>query len=67
MMSFRDRLETAASDEPPRSSGANGASRQAYLAAKKRIHQTLLDRVDLSRLQRLDTDQMGTELKHKVT
>ena len=65
MMSFRHRLETATDELPPRPAPINGdgASRRTYLDAKKRVHQTLLDRVDLARLQRLDTDQLSGELK----
>ncbi len=65
MMSFRRRLETVTETPPPRTAPLNGDAvpRRAYLEAKKRVHQTLLDRVDLARLQRLDGDQLGGELK----
>src|SRR5574343_627485 len=42
------------------------AARRNYLDAKQRIHQTLLDRVDLTRLQKLSAEQLGEELKFLI-
>lgn len=66
-MSIRARFENV---EIGRTSG-NGdamseAARRNYLDAKQRIHQTLLDRVDLTRLQKLSAEQLGEELKFLI-
>jgi len=63
-MSIRARFE-ANEYEPTRltTESPGGSPRQQYLDIKKRIHQTLLDRVDLSRLQKLNNDQIAEELK----
>jgi pilus assembly protein CpaF len=66
-MSIRARFENV---EIGRASG-NGdamseAARRNYLDAKQRIHQTLLDRVDLTRLQKLSAEQLGEELKFLI-
>ncbi len=68
-MSLRERLEPVVA-EP-----AGGApitvltphrSSRGYLALKQQVHQTLLDRVDLSRIQRLDPAQITTELRNVI-
>ncbi len=63
-MSIRARFE-ASEYEPSRLNAdqPTGGQRQQYLEVKKRIHQTLLDRVDLARLQKLGNDQIADELK----
>ncbi|GAA4411504.1 CpaF family protein [Quisquiliibacterium transsilvanicum] len=66
-MSLRERLGTNEQQEERKfqviEGPAHGTSRRAYLELKQRIHQTLLDRVDLGRLQRLDPERVGEELK----
>ena len=44
----------------------SAAARRHYLEIKKRIHQTLLDRVDLGRLQKLGGEQIAEELKQLI-
>lgn len=39
------------------------ASRRSYQELKQRFHQTLLDRVDLARLQKLDPAQLSDEIR----
>jgi len=39
------------------------ASRRSYQELKQRFHQTLLDRVDLARLQKLDPSQLSDEIR----
>jgi pilus assembly protein CpaF len=39
---------------------------RTYLALKQQIHQTLLDRVDLSRLQKLESQQITVELRNLI-
>lgn len=66
MTSLRKRFELNET-EPSRLAGTDAvmsaSSRRGYQEIKKRIHQTLLDRVDLARLQRLEPDQLADELK----
>ncbi len=63
MTSLRKRF-AANEDEAPRSTtDTPGTTRRNYLDIKKRVHQTLLDRVDLAGLQRLESDQLHDELK----
>lgn len=66
MTSLRKRFELNEA-EPSRlgttDTGGTGMSRPGYQEVKKRVHQTLLDRVDLARLQRLEPDQLADELK----
>ncbi|UCE32267.1 MAG: CpaF family protein [Burkholderiales bacterium] len=64
--SLREKLGTTNGDAVPKlvvSEARVSASQRAYFDLKWRVHQTLLDRVDLGRLQKLDADQMGAELK----
>jgi len=65
MMSIRERFETGETGmaRPAASEAQSAAARRNYLETKKRIHQTLLDRVDLGRLQKLGGDQLNEELK----
>ena len=66
-MSIRARFETVEqtpSRLAPQVVSANG--RRHYIEVRHRIHQTLLDRVDLGRLQKLGQDQIGEELKALV-
>lgn len=63
-MSLRERLETNENGAGWSPSPETGAPpRQHYLEVRKRIHQLLLDRVDLTRLQKLRNEQIGEELK----
>ncbi|KAB2970780.1 MAG: CpaF family protein [Zoogloea sp.] len=48
---------------PEGSDALSPGARRNYQEIKKRIHQTLLDRVDLARLQKLGSEQIGDELK----
>jgi pilus assembly protein CpaF len=72
-MSLRERLIAAhdvaldtGRDDPPDEPQAAAVGGASYQALKRRVHQTLLDRVDLGRLQRLDPDQIGIELRGLV-
>ena len=63
-MSIRARLESSGSDPIRRNEESTaGVARQQYAEIGRRIHQALLDRVDLSRLQKLSNEQIGEELK----
>ncbi len=66
-MSLRERLRAgtgeaggAAVAETPRSTSVGS---RAYQELKQRVHQTLLDRVDLARLQKLEPDQLTEEMR----
>ncbi|MBA5685737.1 CpaF family protein [Rugamonas apoptosis] len=60
-MSLRERLAMA--DEPRANHGGPPAlAASAYLELKKRMHQTILDRIDLERLKRLTPEQFKHEL-----
>ena len=67
MNSLRERFErsSVADERKPAAApvASSGMSRRGYLEVKQRIHQLLLDRVDLGRLQKLDAEQMGEELR----
>lgn len=66
MMTLRERLVAADGgvDSPSapelRAASVGG---QSYQDLKRRVHQTLLDRVDLGRLQKLDPDQIAEEMR----
>lgn len=66
-MSLRERFENSDSSAGRPAEGSNEmlseAARRNYREAKQRIHQTLLDRVDLTRLQKLGAEQLAEELK----
>jgi len=65
-MSLRERLGNADQEERKLQvvdATRQGTSRKAYQELKQRVHQTLLDRVDLARLQRLEPERVGDELK----
>ncbi len=66
---LRDRLGSAhAGTAAAPYAGTRGAiDNRAYQDLKHRIHQTLLDRVDLEGMQRLSQDQIRDELKILVT
>jgi pilus assembly protein CpaF len=60
-MSLRERLAVA--DEPRANHGSHPAlAAAAYQELKKRMHQTILDRIDLERLKRLTPEQFKHEL-----
>ncbi|MQA39899.1 CpaF family protein [Rugamonas aquatica] len=63
-ISLRERLETGQA----RGAGtrATGIDNRAYQELKHRLHQTLLDRVDLESIQRLSQDQIRIELRSLV-
>lgn len=67
-MSFRARLENNGTEASRLIVGdvMSDAARRNYLEIKRRIHQTLLDRVDLARLQKLGDEQIGEELKFLI-
>lgn len=67
-MSFRARLENNGAEGSRLAVGdvMSEAARRNYLEIKRRIHQTLLDRVDLGRLQKLGDDQIAEELKFLI-
>ena len=68
-MSLRDRLEQT--NAPPPTAGLVGAEsrlgqplpRRGYYELRQRVHQTLLDRIDLGRLQSLESNQLNDELR----
>jgi pilus assembly protein CpaF len=64
-MSIRARLELGEAETSRLTAGgtASSTSRRNYQEIKQRIHQTLLDRVDLARLQKLDSEQIAAEIK----
>lgn len=69
-MTLRERLRanrtetgTTPVSEPVRSSSVGS---RAYQDLKQRVHQTLLDRVDLSRLQKLEPEQLAGEMRELI-
>ena len=65
-MSLRQRLTTAELEAPrlQTAEGSNSSTqRRSFQELKQRVHQTLLDRVDLARLQKLAPAQISEELK----
>ncbi len=68
-MSLRERIEQA--NALPQSvvsatgidSRGQGAPRRGYYELRQRVHQTLLDRIDLGRLQSLESNQLNDELR----
>ena len=67
-MSLRDRLNETDSESlrSPDPRVPNAGSQQAYQDLKIRLHQSLLERVDLERMQRLSDEQLREELKGLV-
>ena len=61
-MSFRDRLGS----KPGFSAQQGTIDNRAYQELKHRLHQSLLDRVDLESMQRLSQDQIRDEIKTLV-
>jgi pilus assembly protein CpaF len=60
-MTLRERL-AGASDRPAAEAGQGGLPNPAYQELKKAMHQAILDRIDLERLQRLTSEQFKHEL-----
>jgi len=66
-MSLREQLFRQAGEAPPEPvARANGAVSPAYQQLAMEIHQTLVDRVELSRLQHMPPDQVRRELAQLV-
>ncbi|MGE5472164.1 MAG: CpaF family protein [Bacteroidota bacterium] len=67
-MSIRTRFENSATENVRQvaGEGVSEATRRNYHDVKQRIHQTLLDRVDLARLQKLGPEQLSEELKFLI-
>lgn len=66
-MTLRERLAVPGQQTPLRQNGHVGAlAGSAYLELKKNIHQIVLDRIDLERVQRLTTEQFRQELSNLV-
>jgi pilus assembly protein CpaF len=61
-LSLRDRLGNASAPY----ASQRGIDNRAYQALKHRLHQTMLDRVDLESMQRLSQQQIRDELKALV-
>ena len=64
-MSYRDRLVVVSPIKATSASEMDFHS-PSYQQLKHRLHQTLLERIDLERLQQLSTDQFRRELSHLV-
>jgi pilus assembly protein CpaF len=64
-MSIRARFEKIEPEMQPQAvvDAMSETGRRNYQETKQRIHKTLLDRVDLGRLQKLGGEQLGAELK----
>ena len=68
-MSLRERLSATDAEGP---AGAVGEIRgstvggRSYQELKRRVHQTLLDRVDLARLQKLEPEQITEEMRNLI-
>jgi pilus assembly protein CpaF len=60
-MTLRERL-AGSFDPPPADAPGAGLANPAYQELKKTMHQAILDRIDLERLQRLTTEQFKHEL-----
>lgn len=66
-MSLREQLfQQAGEAMPPRVAKSNGAVSLAYQQLAMEIHQTIVDRVELSRLQHLTPEQVKRELSQLV-
>ena len=67
-MTLRERLKSVEHQDPvvslPNRVGMPVS--RGYLVLKERVHQVILDRVDLTRLQQLDANQIVTELRTLV-
>jgi pilus assembly protein CpaF len=61
-LSLRDRLGNAGASR----AGQRGIDNRAYQVLKHRLHQSMLDRVDLESMQRLSQQQIRDELKALV-
>ena len=64
-MSYRDRLAVVSPIKPSPMADMDFYS-SAYQQLKKNLHQILLERIDLERLQQLSVDQFKRELSHLV-
>ncbi len=64
-MSYRERLAVVAPIKPSLATEMDFHS-VSYQQLKKHLHQTLLERIDLERLQQLSTEQLRRELSHLV-
>ncbi len=64
-MSYRERLTVVAPIKPSLATEMDFHS-VSYQQLKKHLHQTLLERIDLERLQQLSTEQLRRELSHLV-
>ena len=62
-MSLRERLGPAEAESGAVTVMTPHRSSRGYVVLKQQVHQTLLDRVDLSRIQRLDAAQITAELR----
>lgn len=67
-MSLRDSLKESQNQAARREAAPSPAFRYtpAYLALKVRIHEKLLDRIDLSAMESMPADKLRTELKIQV-
>jgi pilus assembly protein CpaF len=67
-MSLRARLESNEAEAFRHTASESAASepQRAYLEIQQRIHKSLLDRVDLARLQKLDSTQLSNELRQLI-
>ena len=68
-MTLRDRLESIEKDEaqvPVTAQQASAADIRSYQELKSRIHQKLLDRVDLAVMESMSPDRLQEELKTLV-
>ncbi|WP_295996212.1 CpaF family protein [Rugamonas sp.] len=63
-ISLRERLETGQARSTGQRAGA--IDNRAYQELKHRLHQSLLDRVDLESIQRLSQDQIRSELRNLI-
>ena len=64
-MSYRERLAVVSPIKPAHASEMNFHS-PSYQQLKHHLHQTLLERIDLERLQQLSSEQFRRELSHLV-
>ena len=63
-MSLRERLSNTNTDEQPKlASNGHGMLNSAYQELKKTIHQTVLDRIDLERIQKHGEERLKKELE----
>lgn len=65
-MSIRERLRAFESDQGEAAAVVTtraSSTGRGYQELKRRVHQTLLDRVDLGRLQRLEQEQIAEEMR----